>query len=135
MAKISAITKQEKYKVEIHSLTGNSLIADEPVEMGGMNMGFSPKELLASSLAACTSITLKMYAAHKAWDLKEVKVDIALDFYAGENKTVINRKIDLTGDLDEAQKRRLLAVANACPVHKMLTNPVEISTIITDLKL
>jgi len=62
MAKISSIIKKEKYKIEITSPTGNLVIADEPIEMGGKDLGFSPKELMASSLAACTSATLRMYA-------------------------------------------------------------------------
>lgn len=102
------------------------MIADEPIEMGGKNLGFSPKELLASALAACTSATVKMYADKKAWDLQEVNVNIELEYLKEENKTIINRTLEFIGNLDEAQKSRLLAVANACPVHKILSNPIEI---------
>ncbi|MDY0089883.1 MAG: OsmC family protein [Flavobacteriaceae bacterium] len=128
MAKITSSIKNEHYKIEIKSPSGNTIIADEPVEMGGKDLGFSPKELLASSLAACTSATVRMYADRKEWDLQEVKIDIELDFVKEENKTVINRKIEFIGNLDEEQKKRLLAIANACPVHKMLSNKVEISS-------
>ncbi|MBS1491263.1 MAG: OsmC family protein [Bacteroidetes bacterium] len=77
-------------------------------------------------LAACTSATVKMYADRKECDLQEVKINIELDFIAKENKTIINRKLEFIGNLDDAQKSRLLAIANACPVHKILSNPIEI---------
>ncbi len=128
MARIFSSIKQENYKIEIQTPSGNVLIADEPIEAGGQNLGFSPKELLASALAACTSATLKMYADRKAWKLQEVKIQIDLDYIKEENKTVIHRKLELMGNLDESQKRRLLEIANLCPVHKLLTNPIEIHT-------
>ena len=128
MAKIASSIKRENYKIEIKSPSGNVVIADEPIDMGGMDLGFSPKELLAASLAACTSATLKMYADRKAWDLQEVKIDIELEFIKEENKTVINRKLEFIGNLDEKQRTRLLIVAESCPVHKMLTNSIAINT-------
>lgn len=62
MAKISASIKKENYKIEITSPSGNVVIADEPISMGGKDLGFSPKELLAAALAAGSSATIKMYA-------------------------------------------------------------------------
>lgn len=128
MASVIATIKQELYRIQIESPSGNVVISDEPLEMGGRDLGFSPTELLASSLAACTSATLRMYADRKGWDLKEVKLEIDLDWDDNANKTVINRRIQLLGNLDETQRERLFKVANACPVHKMLTNPIEINT-------
>lgn len=126
MAKITSSIKKELYKVNIESPTGNILVADEPIAMGGNDLGFSPKELLASALAACTSATLRMYADRKGWDLEEVKLEITLERDDKENKTTINRKLELIGNLDDSQKSRLLAVANACPMHKILSNPIDI---------
>lgn len=128
MATVSSSIKKELYRIEIESPTGNVVIADEPLEAGGQDLGFSPTELLVSALAACTSATLRMYADRKGWDLQEVKLEIDLDRNDETNKTVINRKIQLFGDLDEKQRERLLNVASACPVHKILTNPIEINT-------
>ena len=128
MAKVSSSIKKELYKVEITSPSGNVLLADEPVDVGGKNAGFSPTELLASALAACTSATLRMYADRKGWDLQEVLIDIELDFFPEESKTIIRRTLKFSGDLDADQKTRLLAIANACPVHKILSNPIEIKT-------
>lgn len=128
MTKISSRIKTDNYRVEIKSPTGNVVIADEPVEKGGKDTGFSPKELLAAALAACTSATVRMYADRKQWPLDEATIDVDLVQDEKGSKTVINRKIYFVGNLDEEQKKRLLAVANACPVHKILSNPVELIT-------
>jgi len=130
MAKIASSIKNENYKVKIVSPSGNIVVADEPADKGGEDQGFSPMELLASSLAACTSATVKMYANKKEWDLQEVKLEIELTRDEDANKTTINRTIELLGDLDEKQRARLLLVANSCPVHKILSNPIEIHTVL-----
>jgi putative redox protein len=126
MAKINARITKELYKIEIKSPSGNMIIADEPIDIGGKNLGFAPKELLASALAACTAATLRMYADHKKWDLQEVKLEITLEQNETKTKTEIVRKLEFIGDLSAEQKTRLMGVANACPVHKILTNPIEI---------
>lgn len=128
MASVSSSIKKELYKIEIESPSGNVVIADEPLESGGQDLGFSPTELLASALAACTSATLRIYADNKGWDLQEVKLEVDLQRDEKANKTTINRKMELFGDLDQKQRDRLLMVANACPVHKILTNQIEINT-------
>lgn len=132
MAKITASIKKELYKTEIHSSSGNVLIADEPETVGGKNQGFSPSELLASSLAACTSATLRMYADRKGWELEEVQLEINLEVIRAEGRTEIQRKIQLIGNLDQAQKDRLLAIANSCPVHKILSGSISIDTKLSD---
>ena len=128
MARVSSSIKKVHYRIEIESPTGNLVIADEPVDKGGKDSGFSPKEILASALAACTSATVRMYADNKGWPLEEVKIDINLERDDAANKTVIDRKIQFIGDLSDEQQKRLLAVAKACPVHKILSNPIEINT-------
>lgn len=128
MAKVSSNITAEPYKIEIKSPSGNMVIADEPVDKGGKDLGFSPKELLAASLAACTCATVRMFANRKQWPLDEVKVDVELERDDAANKTSITRRIQFIGALDGEQRKRLLAVANACPVHKILTNPIEINT-------
>ncbi|MGO3109165.1 OsmC family protein [Sphingobacterium sp. JB170] len=128
MTNVASILKQDPYKVEITSPTGNCVIADEPADKGGKDLGFSPKELLASALAACTSATVKMYAERKGWDLQEVQLEIALERNDDENKTQIFRKMHFIGNLDDSQRMRLRRVAQTCPIHKILTNPIEINT-------
>jgi putative redox protein len=101
-------------------------LADEPESLGGGDRGPTPNSLLLSSLGACTSITLKMYAQRKGWPLDEVRVTLTLQ-QEGEG-TGIDRQIILTGDLSDEQRERLLQIAKACPVHKILTNPISIRT-------
>lgn len=127
MNKIIAHTGKYLYKTEIKSAT-HTIISDEPESNGGKDLGFAPKELLASSLAACTGITLRMYADRKGWDLTDVKIEVSFDTDPAENKFKIIRNIQLFGDLDNDQKTRLLNIADKCPIHKILTNPIEITT-------
>lgn len=127
MNNVTAITKKEQYKTIINSST-NSIIVDEPIAMGGQDLGFSPQELLASALASCTSITLTMYANHKKWEIDEIKVDVSFEKDAKNNKTTFKREVHISGNLDEKQRFRLLTVADACPMHKILMNTIEIET-------
>jgi putative redox protein len=124
--KVFANIKKDLYKNEIKSPTGNVIIADEPIDKGGKDSGFSPQELLAAALSACTSATLRMYADRKGWDLEEVKLET--EIIEADNRSLFTRKLELIGNLDNESKKRLLAIANACPVHKLLTNPIEIKT-------
>ena len=125
MYKISGRIGKDHYRAEIKSGT-NTIIADEPLDVGGKDLGLSPSEILASSLAACTCITVRMYADRKEWNLDEVLVDITLEKLEGKSK--FTRSLQFIGNLDEAQRARLMAVANKCPIHQTLTNPIEIET-------
>ena len=127
MSKITAHTGNELYKTEIRSET-NFIVSDEPESSGGKDLGFSPKELLAASLASCTGITLRMYANRKGWDLTDIKVEITFDTDSVDNKFKIIRNIILSGSLDDSQKARLLNIADKSPIHKIITNPIEITT-------
>ena len=114
------------------------LVADEPVEAGGTDTGPSPYELLLAALGACTSMTLSMYARRKQWPLETVTVRLqharihAQDCAECETKEGmldrIDREISLTGPLDEAQRERLLEIANRCPVHRTLVSEINIRT-------
>lgn len=126
MVKVTANNGKENYLVEIQSPTGNMVMADEPKGKGGQDKGFSPKELLASALAACTSATVRMFCNRKEWDVKNVHVEIEL--IEEEGKTIFNRRLQLEGNLDEAQRQTLLNVANACPIHKILTHAITVET-------
>jgi len=105
------------------------LLADEPVDAGGADVGPTPHEILLSALGACTAITLRMYAQRKQWPLEEVNVQLSFgDAGSVKGTTIIERDVTLTGALDEEQRQRLLQIANSCPLHKILTGTVEIPT-------
>ncbi|GLU56549.1 OsmC family protein [Dyadobacter frigoris] len=131
MAKVFASIGTALYKTEIKTAT-NSLVADEPVSAGGLDLGFSPEELLASALAACTCGTLRMYANRKGWS-ELIKINVHVEFSRDiqANVSQMNREIELIGDLNEEQKTRLLAIANKCPIHNTLTHTITIETTLT----
>lgn len=127
MANITAVT-QQKYQVGISNSSGNTIIADEPIEKGGDNTGLSPQELLAASLASCTLVTLRMYAERKQWYVENIEIKINVTWDAEAGATAITRTIHFFGNLDEAQKSRLMKVADSCTIHKILTHPITITT-------
>jgi putative redox protein len=104
-------------------------LADEPKKLGGGDTGPNPDDLLLSSLGACTSITLKMYAKHKDWPLEAVHVALALE--RTDDSTTIDRQIVVTGPLSDEQRERLLQIANKCPVHKILAGTIVIRSGLT----
>ncbi|MBL8496520.1 OsmC family protein [Nitrosomonas sp. JL21] len=118
------------------------LISDEPIALGGTDLGFNPYELLLAALGSCTSMTLRMYANHKQIDLQDIQVELHHDrIHANDcagcdehpqQIDVITRVIQLTGHLDEKQRTRLLEIANACPVHKTLNSKIQINTSLMD---
>jgi len=128
MHTISAQIDTRLYRTEITSASGNIVIADEPQEVGGKNLGFSPSELLASSLASCTLITLRMYINRKQWDVSKINIQIDFVRDAEQNVSLFTRKIEIIGKIDETQKQRLETIANSCPIHKILTHTIEIKT-------
>ncbi len=125
------------FRTEIMA-NGLSLVADEPVSVGGTNMGPTPYDYLVAGLGACTAMTLRMYADRKQWPLEEVVVSLshkkihATDCQACEKDQVmvdrIERDVEVRGPLDASQSKRLMEIADRCPVHRTLESKVEIMT-------
>lgn len=115
----------DTYKTELVART-HTIIADEPLDVGGKDLGPRPGDFLRMSLASCTAITLRMYANRKNFDVKEIKVSVSSK--DGEGETAFETSVEVTGGLDEEQRQRMLQIAKLCPVHKTLTNPIQIST-------
>jgi putative redox protein len=109
-------TQNYRTKIQTNDLTWFS---DESVEGGGGGGYPDPMQMLAGSLGACTAITLRMYAQRKNWALEGVDVDV--EIHRGTPSSTITRKIRLYGDLTPEQHARLLQIADACPVHKILS--------------
>lgn len=109
----------------------NSLVADEPKNVGGDDLGLAPFELLQAALGACTNMTLKLYAEHKKWDLKEVYTHMSFVRDTQDNQKIetITKKIELEGNLTEEQKKRLIEIAAKCPVNKTMQAGVNIKTL------
>ncbi|MBO3275363.1 OsmC family protein [Pseudomonas schmalbachii] len=102
-------------------------LADEPAALGGADSGPPPFQLLLSSLGACTCITLAMYSKRKGWPLEGI--DVELNYTElNPGQTRIGRAIQLHGELDAEQRQRLLEIANACPVHKLLSGEIGIDS-------
>jgi len=105
------------------------LTADEPIALGGSDSGVSPHELLLASLGACTSITLRMYAGRKEWELG--KITVGLRYTASDDqKGHIDRRLSFSKPLTAEQTQRLLEIAAKTPVTKTLSDGVTIATTI-----
>ncbi len=110
---------------------GHPIRFDEPIKVGGTDTGPTPVEVLRSALAACTTITLRMYADRKGWPLERVECDVTStsERKDGEVFTHFARHIRLDGDLDSEQRARILEIADRCPVHRSLEGTVTIETV------
>lgn len=120
------------------SAGGHHIVADEPFSYGGNYLGATPYQLVAAGLGACTSMTIRMYARQKKIPLESVQVDVSHSkIHAQDCESCqvsngkidqFNRKILLTGELTEEQKKRLLEIADRCPVHRTLESEIKILT-------
>ena len=119
---------------------GKNFLVDEPESAGGEGAGPDPYTLLLAALGGCTSMTLMLYARRKGWNLERVTIRLSQervhskDCFDCEIKSDgfvhrIERSITLEGNLDEAQRNRLMEISRACPVHKTLSAPIVIKDV------
>jgi putative redox protein len=119
--------RRQGYTHDVEIQGGHRLVIDEPEESGGANQGPSPTRTLAASLAACTAITMELYADRKGWEVGEIEVEVEMEY--GESSVprsfvvILRLPTGLTGD----QVERLKVIAGKCPVHRVLSHDSEVS--------
>ena len=115
--------RQKKYVHDLH-VRGHRLLADEPEDHGGDDMGPNPQELLAASLASCTAITIEMYAKRKGWNTDGLEV--TCDYQPAERGCVTRFELvmKMPAHLSDDQIERLQVIAAKCPVHRTLEGEV-----------
>jgi putative redox protein len=129
MAHVTVIS-EFKYAAQVVS-GHHRLTADEPVALGGSDTGPSPYELLLASLGACTSITLRMYAGRKEWELGKITVGLRYT-REGEQGERIDRRLSFSKPLSAEQKARLAEIAGNTPVTLTLLHGLRIDTTVVD---
>lgn len=119
--------KGQKYETTI-KVAGHEFIMDEPVDSDGQNLGPNPSDLLKASLAACTAMTMKMYAERKGWDMQDAEVEVEYERDLKNNITSFSKKVHISGDLTEEQRKRIFEIGGRCPIHRIISNTVEIDS-------
>jgi putative redox protein len=106
---------------------GYEIVVDEPAADGGNGTGPRPTQLLASSLAGCTAITIELYAERKGWDVDGLEVGVEMQSDAERKPTHFAVEVGLPEGLDDEQRAKLMVIAGKCPVHKLLEHGAEIT--------
>lgn len=119
----------DHYRATLHT-HNHSWQADEPVENGGQDSGPTPSQLVLGALAACKLITTRMYADRKGWPVGSIRVELEMetDYAARPAQTQVRCRLFAEGDLDETQRERLVAIADKCPTHRLLTGEVSVQS-------
>lgn len=119
------------YKTEL-TISQHLLIADELNEVGGKDEGPAPGDYMCMALGSCKAITLRMYAERKKWKLNNIKIKTSLvkgsEMESGTNTFYC--EIEVTGELSDEQRQRLLEIAKACPIDRLLRKPSEIVSLL-----
>lgn len=128
MSSVVTSTLKNKYATKI-KMRDHEILADEPIEMGGKNLGPTPSELMCAALASCISITLRMYIDRKEWNVDEIIV--AVEYQSASERNAPNvfvKRLEFKGDLDSDQIDRLHLIATKCPISKALSGDIEIKS-------
>jgi len=106
------------------------LICDEPAAVGGNDRGPTPHDLFDAALAACTSLTVTLYARRKGWTVEDVRVTITRDDREERNGVYrLQRRIEFIGALNDEQRQRLMEIAERCPIHRLMHAKIEITSL------
>jgi putative redox protein len=119
--------RQEGFTHEVEIDGHHRVVVDEPTDAGGTDQGPSPTRLVAGALAACTAITMEMYAQHKGWELADVEVEVEMEYGQSSVPSSFVVTLRLPSDLSEEQVERLKVIAGKCPVHRALHHETDVS--------
>jgi uncharacterized OsmC-like protein len=139
------VTSLSSLRNEVAYGEGQTLVTDEPLEVGGEGAGPDPYTLLLAALGSCVSMTVTLYARRKGWPLERVRVRLrqrrvhskdcgACGSEADDYIHHIERAVELEGDLDEEQRARLQEIAHRCPVHRTLTHEIAVTELADDTR-
>jgi len=106
----------------------SAFLIDEPVNVGGLGSGPNPYDLLAAALGSCKAMTMRLYAERKGWPLTRVQVSVRHQRPSLEARDQFECTVEMEGPLDEAQRARLLEIADHCPVHRTLDRGSDVQT-------
>ena len=121
----ASATGQGRFQTRL-GLPGGTILADEPIDVGGLGTGPTPYQLLGAALAACTSMTLRLYAERKGWTLPVFEVEVTHSNTGRGDR--FERSIRFDGPLAPEVRLRLLEIADKCPVHRTLVRGFEVVT-------
>lgn len=125
---IASQTGQGRFQLAI-SAGGAHFLADEPVAVGGLGTGPTPYQMLAAALAACTTMTLQLYADRKGWPVRVHCTAVGHRREDGSSPPdVFSRRIKFEGEIQADQRAKLLEIADRCPVHRTLTEGARVRT-------
>lgn len=125
-------TRAGRFQVTVRA-GGIHFHADEPESVGGLGSGPTPYDLLSAALAACTTMTMRLYVEQKGWPVERLRTAVGyMREPASDRPDLFARKISFIGSLDEAQRARLLEIAGRCPVHRTLAHGSRIDTRLGD---
>ena len=118
--------RREGYTHDVE-LDGHSMVFDEAESDGGTDQGPSPTRTVAAALAACSAITMEMYAERKGWELPDVEVEVEMEYGRPHSPKSFVVTLRLPKELSEDQRKRLKVIAGKCPVHRVLSAETEVS--------
>jgi putative redox protein len=131
IASAEAENNGERYTTKLLA-NQHTLVADEPLIIGGQDLGPAPGEYLCMALASCMVITLRMYVERKGWSVSLIKAKVNLvkgsDTVSGNNIFYCN--VSLDGALTAEQRDKIAKIAKACPLHRLLSKPSDLITLL-----